>query len=103
MTAGNLTLFDLDGTLIAGDSDHSFGEFMVDIGWADADSLARAATTRSTQTYQEGRARRPRVRRVRHLRAWRTPQRRRSRPAIHERFMHEVIAPDDHAAGDRRS
>jgi HAD superfamily hydrolase (TIGR01490 family) len=41
MTARNLTLFDLDGTLIAGDSDHSFGEFMVDIGWADADAWRR--------------------------------------------------------------
>ena len=41
MTARNLTLFDLDGTLIAGDSDHSFGEFMVDIGWADADTWRR--------------------------------------------------------------
>ncbi len=31
----NLTLFDLDGTLIPSDSDHAFGAFMVDIGWAD--------------------------------------------------------------------
>ncbi|WP_077035694.1 HAD family phosphatase [Pelomonas sp. KK5] len=31
----NLTLFDLDGTLIPGDSDHAFGAFMVSIGWAD--------------------------------------------------------------------
>jgi HAD superfamily hydrolase (TIGR01490 family) len=31
----NLTLFDLDGTLIANDSDHAFGTFMVDIGWAN--------------------------------------------------------------------
>ena len=31
----NLTLFDLDGTLIPSDSDHAFGEFMVSIGWAD--------------------------------------------------------------------
>ena len=31
----NLTLFDLDGTLIPSDSDHAFGGFMVDIGWAD--------------------------------------------------------------------
>lgn len=35
MTGRNLTLFDLDGTLIPGDSDHAFGEFMVAIGWAD--------------------------------------------------------------------
>jgi HAD superfamily hydrolase (TIGR01490 family) len=32
----NLTLFDLDHTLIAIDSDHGFGEFMVRLGWADA-------------------------------------------------------------------
>ena len=37
----DLTLFDLDGTLIPGDSDHSFGEFMVDIGWADGDAWRR--------------------------------------------------------------
>lgn len=30
-----LALFDLDGTLLPNDSDHAFGEFMVDIGWAD--------------------------------------------------------------------
>lgn len=32
----NLTLFDLDGTLIPFDSDHAFGEFMARVGWADA-------------------------------------------------------------------
>jgi HAD superfamily hydrolase (TIGR01490 family) len=32
----NLTLFDLDGTLIPFDSDHAFGEFMVRVGWVDA-------------------------------------------------------------------
>ena len=32
----NLALFDLDGTLIRGDSDHAFGEFMVTLGWVDA-------------------------------------------------------------------
>jgi len=31
----NLTLFDLDGTLIPVDSDHAFGGFMVEVGWAD--------------------------------------------------------------------
>jgi HAD superfamily hydrolase (TIGR01490 family) len=33
----NLALFDLDGTLIPGDSDHAFGEFMITLGWVDAD------------------------------------------------------------------
>jgi len=32
----NLALFDLDGTLIPGDSDHAFGEFMIACGWVDA-------------------------------------------------------------------
>ena len=38
----NLALFDLDGTLLAIDSDHAFGEFMVRIGWADGDAFRRA-------------------------------------------------------------
>ena len=33
-----LALFDLDGTLLPIDSDHAFGEFMIDIGWTDADA-----------------------------------------------------------------
>jgi len=33
----NLTLFDLDGTLIPLDSDHAFGGFMVDVGWVDGE------------------------------------------------------------------
>ncbi len=31
-----LALFDLDGTLLPGDSDHAFGAFIVQQGWADA-------------------------------------------------------------------
>ncbi len=38
----NLTLFDLDGTLLEIDSDHAFGEFMVRLGWADGDEFRRA-------------------------------------------------------------
>jgi HAD superfamily hydrolase (TIGR01490 family) len=38
----NLALFDLDGTLLAIDSDHAFGEFMVSIGWADGEAFRRA-------------------------------------------------------------
>lgn len=34
-----LCLFDLDGTLIPIDSDHAFGEFMVEIGWADGQAF----------------------------------------------------------------
>ena len=35
----NLTLFDLDNTLLPIDSDHAFGEFMISMGWADADAF----------------------------------------------------------------
>ncbi len=41
----NLTLFDLDGTLIETDSDHAFGEFMVAIGWVDGDAFRRRNDT----------------------------------------------------------
>lgn len=37
----NLALFDLDGTLIPKDSDHAFGEFVITLGWADADEFRR--------------------------------------------------------------
>jgi HAD superfamily hydrolase (TIGR01490 family) len=37
----NLTLFDLDGTLIEIDSDHAFGQFLVEAGWADAEQFKR--------------------------------------------------------------
>jgi HAD superfamily hydrolase (TIGR01490 family) len=37
----NLTLFDLDGTLLPNDSDHAFGEYLVQIGWADPDTHRR--------------------------------------------------------------
>jgi HAD superfamily hydrolase (TIGR01490 family) len=36
-----LTLFDLDGTLLPGDSDHGFGEYLVRLGWVDADAFRR--------------------------------------------------------------
>ncbi len=36
-----LTLFDLDGTLIPKDSDHLFGEHVIELGWADADDFKR--------------------------------------------------------------
>jgi HAD superfamily hydrolase (TIGR01490 family) len=37
----NLALFDLDGTLIPKDSDHAFGEFVIELGWADAGEFKR--------------------------------------------------------------
>ena len=48
-----LALFDLDGTLIPGDSDHAFGEFMVQLGWVDAESHRRANDAFYAQ-YQAG-------------------------------------------------
>ena len=90
MNARNLTLFDLDGTLIAGDSDHSFGEFMVDIGWADGDAWRRR-NDEFYATYVAG---------ALDVHAYvdfatsvwrgRTPQ---ELADVHARFMHEVIAP----------
>jgi len=54
VTSRNLTLFDLDGTLIPGDSDHAFGEFMVRIGWADGATFA-ARNDEFFRQYQAGR------------------------------------------------
>ncbi len=48
-----LALFDLDGTLIPGDSDHAFGEFMVRLGWVDAEAHRRANDAFYAQ-YQAG-------------------------------------------------
>jgi len=48
-----LALFDLDGTLIAKDSDHAFGEFMVALGWADAVEFA-SENDRFYRQYQAG-------------------------------------------------
>mgnify|MGYP003497474971 CR=1 FL=1 len=45
----HLALFDLDGTLIETDSDHAFGEFLVQVGWADKDRFKR----RNDQFYAE--------------------------------------------------
>ncbi len=36
-----LTLFDLDGTLLPGDSDHAFGEWVIGLGWADGTEFRR--------------------------------------------------------------
>ncbi|MBL8323805.1 MAG: HAD family phosphatase [Rubrivivax sp.] len=49
-----LALFDLDGTLLPGDSDHAFGEYLVRLGWADAGEFARH-NDRFYVDYQAGR------------------------------------------------
>lgn len=48
-----LALFDLDGTLLPGDSDHAFGEYMVEIGWVDGDAW-RARNDAFYAQYQSG-------------------------------------------------
>jgi HAD superfamily hydrolase (TIGR01490 family) len=52
-SARHLCLFDLDGTLIPIDSDHAFGGYMVEIGWADADQF-RARNDAFYADYQAG-------------------------------------------------
>ncbi|MDN3921934.1 HAD family hydrolase [Roseateles violae] len=86
----NLTLFDLDGTLLPGDSDHAFGGFMVDIGWADGAAWA----ARNDQFYADYQAGRLDLDEYIEFAtsAWR------QRPAaealaVRERFMAEVMAP----------
>ena len=49
-----LALFDLDGTLLPGDSDHAFGEFLIDLGLADGDDYRRR-NDRFYADYQQGR------------------------------------------------
>lgn len=50
----NLTLFDLDGTLLPTDSDHAFGDFVIGLGWADGAAYGRRNDEFFVQ-YQEGR------------------------------------------------
>lgn len=49
----NLTLFDLDGTLLPIDSDHAFGEFMITLGWVDGDAF-RQVNDGFYRDYQAG-------------------------------------------------
>lgn len=48
-----LAIFDLDNTLLGGDSDHSWGEFLIDQGIVDAASYRRQ-NDRFYQDYQNG-------------------------------------------------
>jgi HAD superfamily hydrolase (TIGR01490 family) len=90
MNDRNLTLFDLDGTLIAGDSDHAFGEFMIAVGWADGQSW-RERNNEFFATYQAG------ALDVHAYIEFSTSVWRRRSPAelaaIRARYMSEVIAP----------
>lgn len=86
----NLTLFDLDGTLIDADSDHSFGEFMVAVGWVDADVFRR----RNDAFYEDYQAARLDI--DAYIDFATAPWRERPENevlAMRERFMHEVMQP----------
>lgn len=48
-----LAIFDLDNTLIAGDSDHAWGEFLIDKGLVDADAFKKS-NDGFYQDYQRG-------------------------------------------------
>lgn len=86
----NLTLFDLDGTLIPTDSDHAFGQFMIDIGWADGADWQRRNNEFFAQ-YQAGHMDLPA-----YIDFATSVWRHRSREEAHaarERFMREVMQP----------
>lgn len=91
----NLALFDLDGTLLATDSDHAFGEFMVRLGWADADEFRRGNDAFYAQYKAEA------LDVAEYIRFATSPWRDRSAhelAAATERFVGEVIAPAIHSS-----
>ena len=86
----NLTLFDLDGTLIETDSDHALGEFMVAIGWVDAEAFQR----RNDAFYEDYQAARLDI--DAYIDFATAPWRDRPEAdalAMRERFMHEIMQP----------
>ena len=86
----NLTLFDLDDTLLPLDSDHAWGEFMIRIGWVDGAAF-RARNDEFFAQYKAGRLD------IDAYVAFTTaPIRERGPQAAaeaHARFMREVIEP----------
>ena len=89
----NLTLFDLDGTLIPTDSDHAFGEYMVAIGWVDRDEFRRRNDAFYAD-YLAGRLDLPA-----YIEFATTPWRARPLPEAHamrERFVDQIIRPAMH-------
>ncbi|WP_280152462.1 HAD family hydrolase [Piscinibacter sp. XHJ-5] len=90
MTPRRLCLFDLDETLIPLDSDHAWGEFIIRLGWVDEREFRR----RNDEFFAAYKAGRLDV----HAYIAFVTEPLRVRPAheaaaAHERFMHEVIAP----------
>lgn len=89
----NLTLFDLDGTLLPTDSDHAFGEFLVQIGWVDGEAHRRA-NDRFYADYLAGR-----LDIAAYVAFATAPWRRRSDAelaAVTARFLVEVVGPALH-------
>jgi len=86
----NLALFDLDLTLLPIDSDHAWGEFMIELGWADAASF-RAGNDAFYADYRAGR-----LDIDAYIAFAAAPLRGRSAAELgagRDRFMREVIAP----------
>ena len=86
----NLALFDLDLTLLPIDSDHAWGEFMIELGWVDAVAF-RAGNDRFYADYRAGR-----LDIAAYIAFAAAPLRERSAAELaagRERFMREVVAP----------
>lgn len=86
----SLAIFDLDNTLLAGDSDHAWGQFLVDRGLVDADHY-RSSNDRFFHQYQNGE-----LDVHAYLAFALEPLTRHSLEelsALHAEFMREVIAP----------
>jgi HAD superfamily hydrolase (TIGR01490 family) len=86
----SLAIFDLDSTLIAGDSDHSWGEYLIEQNIVDADSF-RKANDRFFDDYKAG---------ILDMEAYVSfalaPLRemsRETRDKLHREFMDQKIAP----------
>lgn len=94
MTSVNLTLFDLDHTLLPIDSDYSWGVFTSDIGWTDAASFKR----RNDEFYEHYKAGTLDIRD--YVRFATEAVRERGADAAgeaHVRFMRDVVTPNLHA------
>ena len=95
----NLALFDLDLTLLPIDSDHAWGEFMIELGWVDAAAF-RAGNDAFYAEYRAGR-----LDIAAYIAFATAPLRERSAAelvAARERFMREVVAPALQARRRRR-
>lgn len=85
-----LALFDLDNTLLAGDSDAEWGRFLVKMGAVDAESYTRT----NEAFYEDYKAGRLDI--LAFLRFCLAPLARYSRATLdawHQQYMHEVIRP----------